>query len=137
MHSDFEQRINESKFVGDLKPILADLGRAVDAMGERLSRIEAIFQNGPVFERELDPNVPDVEGPIRFLGDAARDVLAVRLDKIEAVLLEHAKLLDPKAFNDDADFLDPPAPAEAATDAPNDVDVTHRDTPSAEKTLEA
>jgi hypothetical protein len=41
---------------------------------------------------------------------------AARIDRIQAVLIEHAKLLDPAAFNEDPP--EPVVPAEAATDAP-------------------
>jgi hypothetical protein len=59
--------------------------------------------------------VPELKKVIVELAEA----IDARLDRLEAVVLEHAKLLDPKAFNED-----PPTPAEAVTDAPTEITET-------------
>lgn len=115
MLNEIEPRLNDAKFIGDLKPIVADLAREVD---ERLSQLEAGFQYvGPGLDR-------------------LRDVRE-RVNQLETVALQHAKMLDPKVFNGgdavDVDFT--VQPAEAATDAPSEGETTEA-TESTETTKE-
>lgn len=85
------EQLERAKFVPDLKPIIGELADAVC--------------NGPPGNTRLSE--------VLELREANRR-LHERLDRLEAVALEHAKLLTPEAFHEE-----PPAPAEAATDTPN------------------
>lgn len=85
------EKLERAKFVGDLKPIIGELAEAVCNGPQSGPRISEVLELREVNRR-----------------------LHERIDRLEAIALEHAKLLTPEAFHEE-----PPAPAEAATDAPN------------------
>lgn len=91
------EKLERAKFVGDLKPIVRELAETVCAGP----------QSGPRISEVLE------------LREANRR-LQERLDRLEAVALEHAKLLTPEAFNEEPQASRLITPAEAATDAPSD-----------------
>lgn len=76
---------------------------------ERLAKAKFVGDLKPIIAAQAE-QIERLETELRGAYKAMR--------RCEAVLLEHAKLLDPAAFHEEVDV--PPTPAEAATDAPTD-----------------